>query len=155
MYFKFPVDKLKGSSLDKTCQPFYHKHFIGLCHKGYHFSTQIMRSIQIVFYIATVGLVRSVTIPPAPIWPPGKCIDKSLSIPSWVIRDFKSTAQGSATFSVTNRASDTSGSVRCASSACTVSGNAALSVSMSSGSGNPVVTLKEAWMCNDNDLERE
>jgi hypothetical protein len=99
---------------------------------------------------AVIGLAQAITIPQVPSWPSGQCTDKSLSIPSWVIRDYKSTGAGSASFTVENRASDTSASVDCSSSTCTVSG-AELTAALSSEGAATVVELKETWTCDDNE----
>ncbi|KAH6847021.1 hypothetical protein B0I37DRAFT_430236 [Chaetomium sp. MPI-CAGE-AT-0009] len=93
-------------------------------------------------------LAFTIDIPATPMWPSGQCTDKSLTIPSWIISDYKSSS-GATTFSVANRASDTAGSVSCASSACTVSGSAKLSASLLSDSAGPLVTLEEGWNCSD------
>jgi hypothetical protein len=95
-----------------------------------------------------VQLALAIDIPATPVWPSGQCTDKSLTIPSWIISDYKSSG-GTTTFSVANRASGTAGSVSCASSACKVSGNAKLSASLSSSSTGALVELKESWDCSD------
>lgn len=97
---------------------------------------------------AAFGLAHGIDIPAVPSWPSGECTDKSLTIPSWIVSNFTSGSDGSSSFSVTNRAADTSAEVTCDSSACTVSGGATLSASVSSG---PVVTLTESWTCSDNE----
>jgi hypothetical protein len=98
--------------------------------------------------LVLVHLALALDFPRAPVWPSGACTDKSLTIPSWTISNYKSSSSAT-TFSFANNAAGTAGWVSCSSSACTVSGDAKLSVSLSSDSGGPLVSLKESWDCSD------
>lgn len=101
--------------------------------------------------LAAVGL--AIDIPAVPTWPSGQCTDKSLTIPSWIISNYR-VVGGTTTFNVQNRA-NTGGSVydiKCT-AAGKCQGNAASSQMRESISlgpdGNPVVNLTETWVCSD------
>ena len=94
----------------------------------------------------------AITIPAVPTWPSsGRCTDKSLTIPSWVISNY-TVSGGHTTFHVINRASEAgvTGDIDCTSSGC--QGNAAndgLRASLTAGENGTVVTLSELWVCGD------
>lgn len=106
---------------------------------------------------ALVAGALALDIPAAPVWPTaGRCTDKSLTIPSWVISDYK-VVGGTTTFKVNNRASEKTpyaADVECtAAGVCQGTGIAAdaLRETISKGpDGNPVIGLTETWVCADN-----
>jgi len=115
-----------------------------------------------VFYFSVSCLLLATTIlavdiPAAPAWPEsGRCTDKSLTIPSWVISDYK-VAAGTATFRVHNRVSDEhpdnfahvtcqSGKSECNSQA----GSHELKTTwVVGGDGRAVISFSEVWNCSD------
>ncbi|OAL53225.1 hypothetical protein IQ07DRAFT_585167 [Pyrenochaeta sp. DS3sAY3a] len=103
-------------------------------------------------FLATTAL--GITIPPTPIWPSGRCTDKSLTIPSWLITRYKVVA-GKATFVVANRAYESSstafidcspGVENCKSSA----GGNEVTVKWTRGSdGRANISISHFWYCRD------
>jgi hypothetical protein len=115
----------------------------------------LFQSSVICFLLAST--ILAIDIPAAPTWPAsGRCTDRSLTIPSWVTRDYKVTA-GVATFRVQNRASDESpdyfahvtcqpGKSKCDSYA----GSHELRIDWTvGGDGASVISLSEFWICSD------
>lgn len=89
-------------------------------------------SLGLAALVAQV-IAHEITVPAPPVWPSGQCTDKSLTIPSWIVANYKVSASGTVTFGVTNRATDSRGSVTCANGqGCTVSGNSLLAAAVSS-----------------------
>ncbi|KAK7967188.1 uncharacterized protein PG986_001465 [Apiospora aurea] len=115
-----------------------------------------MARIQILAAALVAGAL-ALGIPAVPNWPDsGRCTDKSLTIPSWLISDYEVVA-GTTTFKVNNRASEKtpySADVECTpEGVCHGSGIAAdaLRETISTGpDGNPVIGLTETWVCGDN-----
>lgn len=97
--------------------------------------------------------VHAITIPSAPTWPSGRCTDKSLTIPSWVVTNYK-VAGGKATFRVDNRATSSGGgSVECSTGKkeCQSSATAdQMEVTWTDGAnGNKVISFSQSWSCED------
>jgi hypothetical protein len=94
----------------------------------------------------------AIDIPSTPTWPSGRCTDKSLTIPSWVISDYKVTS-GTATFSISNRAYNGFGFVTCSPNKkqCQSSANInQLIATWAQGAdGKSVITFTEFWVCGD------
>jgi len=97
----------------------------------------------------------AITIPSTPTWPAGRCTDKSLTIPSWILSRYK-VAGGTTTFVVNNRATDpdslsatitcSPGKSQCQSSA----GGADIRATLTAGSdGQLVVGISQFWTCGD------
>ncbi|KAF2122998.1 hypothetical protein BDV96DRAFT_639549 [Lophiotrema nucula] len=111
-----------------------------------------------VFYFLVVSalafITLAITIPSTPTWPDGRCTDKSLTIPSWVIWDYK-VASGTATFRVDNRAHPYDGwvEITCSRSESQCHGSAAsdeLKVNWREGdNGQRVISFNEFWVCGD------
>ncbi|PVH95503.1 hypothetical protein DM02DRAFT_675463 [Periconia macrospinosa] len=97
----------------------------------------------------------AIDVPAVPTWPSGRCTDKSLTIPSWIISRYE-VANGVASFRITNRASDPSGLYADATCSpgkpkCSLSsGGESMSATLTTGSnGQPVVTVTDFWVCGD------
>jgi hypothetical protein len=99
----------------------------------------------------------AIDIPAAPTWPlSGRCTDRSLTIPSWVISNY-TVAAGIATFRAQNRVADTSpdyfahGTCKPGKSECDVwGGSHELKAEWTVGSeGKSVIHLNEQWLCSD------
>jgi len=94
----------------------------------------------------------AITIPPAPVWPSGRCTDKSLTIPSWILSNYKVVA-GTATFQVLNRASESTSFIECKSGKEKCNGSAGsseISATWKKGEdGKPVVSISDSWYCTD------
>jgi len=98
--------------------------------------------------------VFAISIPETPIWPSGRCTDKSLSIPSWILSSYK-VSSGTTTFRINNRAYQDSprayvtcspGKEECQLSAI---GNE-VKITLTKGEdGNSVINIKEFWVCSD------
>ncbi|KAK6849100.1 hypothetical protein PG995_012933 [Apiospora arundinis] len=114
------------------------------------------RLLMLTAVLVATGAL-AIDIPAAPVWPTaGRCTDKSLTIPSWIISDFK-VVGGTTTFKVNNRASEKTpyaADVECtAAGVCQGTGIAAdaLRETISKGpDGNTVIGLTETWVCADN-----
>ncbi|ORY10955.1 hypothetical protein BCR34DRAFT_601712 [Clohesyomyces aquaticus] len=95
----------------------------------------------------------AITIPSTPTWPSGRCTDKSLTIPSWVIKNYK-VAAGTATFRADNRASESGGGfIECypGKKECQSSATAdQMTVTWTDGAnGNKVISFSQFWVCGD------
>lgn len=107
-----------------------------------------------VLLVAAVLAVNTLAIdlPAVPTWPSGRCTDKSLTIPSWIISNYK-VSGGTTTFRVDNRAADPTGliaDIECTSNGeCQGTGNDELHGSISQSPNGPVITLSEIWVCGD------
>ncbi|KAK5651906.1 hypothetical protein OQA88_11565 [Cercophora sp. LCS_1] len=100
---------------------------------------------SIILAASAVALVSAQGPPPAA---PAGCTTLSFVIPSWVIREFKSTA-GSTTFQVWNRATNNTVEVACKESACDVKGESDLVASIRTLGTSAQVSLNETWVCKD------
>ncbi|KAF2643958.1 hypothetical protein P280DRAFT_546822 [Massarina eburnea CBS 473.64] len=98
---------------------------------------------------------HAINITSTPTWPDGRCTDKSLTIPSWVLSQYK-VSSGTTTFVVNNRAVDPTslsarvtcspGKTECQSSA----GGDGMRATLTTGSnGQPVIGISEFWSCSD------
>ncbi|KAF1962237.1 hypothetical protein CC80DRAFT_569993 [Byssothecium circinans] len=98
---------------------------------------------------------HAINIPSTPTWPSGRCTDKSLTIPSWVLSQYK-VSGGTTTFVVNNRAVDLTslrarvtcspGKTECQSSA----GGDQMRATLTTGAnGQPVIGITEFWSCSD------
>lgn len=108
-----------------------------------------------VVSLLVLSSVAAIDIPTTPTWPSGRCTDKSLTIPSWVIKDYV-VKGGVATFQVDNRASasiDCCAFITCSPGEEVCSGSAGsdeMQVTWKKGAnGNNVVTVTEFWSCSD------
>lgn len=95
----------------------------------------------------------AITIPSTPTWPSGRCTDKSLTMPSWIITNYK-VAAGTATFRADNRASSSGGGfIECypGKKLCQSSATAdQMTVTWTDdASGNKVITFSQFWVCGD------
>lgn len=94
----------------------------------------------------------AIDIPDVPVWPSGRCTDKSLTIPSWIISRYK-VVDGTTSFRVDNRAADPTGliaDIECTPDGnCQGTGNDELRGSISQSDDGPVITLSEIWVCGD------
>ncbi|PVI02588.1 hypothetical protein DM02DRAFT_701397 [Periconia macrospinosa] len=95
----------------------------------------------------------TITIPSTPTWPSGRCTDKSLTIPSWIITNYK-VAAGTATFRAVNRASTSDGGfIECypGTKECRSSASAdQMMVTWTDGAnGNAVIAFSQSWVCED------
>jgi hypothetical protein len=111
--------------------------------------------VDSVLFVAAALLASTLAInlPIVPIWPSGRCTDKSLTIPSWIIYDYK-VSNGTTTFSVHNRAADPRGlvdDIKCKSNGeCQGStGSDEQRIFISQSPNGPVITLSEIWVCGD------
>lgn len=94
-----------------------------------------------------------IEIPQTPAWPSGRCTDKSLTIPSWIITKY-TVSGGTATFRVENRAADPTGlnaDIECKGTGqCQgSSGSDEMRVSLSQEAGGTIITITELWVCGD------
>ncbi|KAK7216036.1 hypothetical protein V2G26_004039 [Clonostachys chloroleuca] len=94
-----------------------------------------------------------IEIPQTPTWPSGRCTDKSLTIPSWIITKY-TVSGGTATFRVENRAADPTGlnaDIECKGTGqCQgSSGSDEMRVSLSQEAGGTIITITELWVCGD------
>jgi hypothetical protein len=105
-----------------------------------------------LFVAALAASALAIDIPAVPTWPTtGRCTDKSLTIPSWIISNYTQSG-GHTTFRVDNRASETGyvGYIDCTSNGCQGNaGNDELRASIAQGEEGTVVTLSEIWTCGD------
>lgn len=93
-----------------------------------------------------------IDVPAVPTWPSGRCTDKSLTIPSWIISNYK-VSDGTTTFRVDNRAADPTGLIadmECTSDGeCIGTGNDELHAEISQSGEEAIVILSEVWVCDD------
>jgi len=98
----------------------------------------------------------AIDIPSTPVWPDGRCTDKSLTIPSWIVHEYV-VKNGVASFQVVNRAPEATGSC-CAfidcypgKEDCEGSANSAeMRVKWRKGPGGKnVISISEFWYCAD------
>lgn len=102
-----------------------------------------------LFAASALSFVATAAIPAAPVWPANACTDKSLSIPSWVISNFRATGSD-VSFHLLNRASNYEGSVTCTRGTfCTAASNPAIHVTAQISGSNAQVTIDDTWSCND------
>jgi hypothetical protein len=97
----------------------------------------------------------AIDIPSTPAWPNGRCTDKSLSIPSWIVSNYK-VESGTATFQVDNRASastDCCAFITCFPDKKTCDGSAGsdeMRVTWTTeDNGISVISISEFWYCGD------
>lgn len=104
------------------------------------------------FLVAYTAL--AINIPSTPTWPSGRCTDKSLTIPSWIISNYKVTS-GTATFRVDNRAFSNGGigSITCSPGKKECQSSAAtneLKVTWTQeDDGKNVIGFNAFWVCED------
>lgn len=93
----------------------------------------------------------------------GNCTSSSFTVPSWYIREFKTTSATEAAFSLQNRATGLSAALSCKSGAsvgawaCTASGPISdfpLQVAVQVKDGKASVEVQQSWSCNDRDPAR-
>ncbi|OBT80155.1 hypothetical protein VF21_00671 [Pseudogymnoascus sp. 05NY08] len=101
--------------------------------------------------LATSAL--AIDIPAAPTWPSGRCTDKSLTIPSWILSEYE-VSGGVTTFKVDNRAADPTGIyaiVECKGEGLCggSSGTSQMTVNYSKGPDGPVISMSHFWVCGD------
>lgn len=111
----------------------------------------LVKLLVVVSLLARNAL--AIDIPQVPAWPAGRCTDKSLTIPSWIISRYK-VSGGTTTFRITNRAAVDTGliaDISCTSAGkCQTTGIDELRGTISKdASGNPVIGLSEIWVCGD------
>lgn len=114
------------------------------------------RSVMMVrFSFSLAALVvacAAIDIPEVPVWPSGRCTDKSLTIPSWIISRYK-VVDGTTSFRIDNRAADPTGliaDIECTPEGnCQGTGNDELRGSISQSDAGSVITLSEIWVCGD------
>ena len=109
-------------------------------------------SVLLVAAVLTANTL-AIDILAVPTWPSGRCTDKSLTIPSWIISNYK-VSGGTTTFRADNRAADPTGLIAdltCTTSngECQGTGNDELRGSISQSPNGPVITLSEIWVCGD------
>ncbi|CAI6332236.1 unnamed protein product [Periconia digitata] len=102
-----------------------------------------------------VSAAWAIDIPTAPTWPSGRCTDKSLSIPSWILSHYR-VVNGVTSFRITNRASDPTGlyadatcspgTSRCQLSSAGESMSATLTTA---SNGRATVGITDFWICGD------
>ncbi|KFY30076.1 hypothetical protein V494_08283 [Pseudogymnoascus sp. VKM F-4513 (FW-928)] len=107
-----------------------------------------------VFAIAALAATAlAIDIPAAPTWPSGRCTDKSLTIPSWIISQYE-VSGGVTTFKVDNRAADPTGLYAlleckgeglCGGS----SGSGEMTVNYAQSPDGPVISISNVWVCGD------
>jgi hypothetical protein len=100
-----------------------------------------------------VSNALAIEIPAVPTWPSGRCTDKSLTIPSWIISRYQ-VSGGTTTFRITNRAAVDTGliaDIECKPDGkCHTSGIDELRGTIAKdANGNPVISLGEIWVCGD------
>ncbi|OAG03828.1 uncharacterized protein CC84DRAFT_1249207 [Paraphaeosphaeria sporulosa] len=114
-----------------------------------------MMGISLIFQLLLASSAAAIDIPTTPTWPSGRCTDKSLTIPSWTIKDYV-VKGGVATFQVENRASASTdccsfitcspGKEKCDGSA----GSSGKTVTWKKGAdGINVISVTEVWYCSD------
>lgn len=110
---------------------------------------------MIAVLVAAAALAASalaIDIPAVPTWPSGRCTDKSLTIPSWIISNYQ-VSNGTTAFRVDNRAADPTGliaNIQCKpNGACQGTGNDELRGSISQGPNGSTIVLSEIWVCGD------
>jgi hypothetical protein len=111
------------------------------------------------FYLTTALLLaattEAITIPATPVWPAGRCTDRSLTAPAWVLSQYQVSA-GTTTFVVNNQATDpdslsarvtcSPGQSQCQSSA----GGDGMRATLTTGAdGQPTIGIFEFWTCGD------
>ncbi|RDL38078.1 Uncharacterized protein BP5553_05511 [Venustampulla echinocandica] len=110
--------------------------------------------ISVILAAAALAVsALAIDVPAAPpTWPSGRCTDKSLTIPSWIITKY-TVSGGTTTFTVDNRASEPNGRIgdlQCKSDGeCQTSGNDELRGYLSQSPNGPVIKLSEIWVCGD------
>ncbi|KAF2468360.1 uncharacterized protein BDR25DRAFT_373427 [Lindgomyces ingoldianus] len=103
-------------------------------------------------FLAAVSL--AIEIPAVPTWPTsGRCTDKSLTIPSWIITKYK-VSGGTTTFQIANRAAEVAtdiGHIECtADNKCSGYGIDELRATISTGSdGRRIVGVSQLWQCGE------
>lgn len=97
----------------------------------------------------------AIDVPAAPTWPSGRCTDKSLTIPSWIISRYE-VANGVASFRITNRAADPTGLYADATCypgkpQCSLSSaGESMTARLTTGAdGQAVVAVTDFWICGD------
>lgn len=109
---------------------------------------------KILTIAALAAGALAIDIPTEPVWPSGRCTDKSLSIPSWILSQYTVSEDGTTSFLVTNRAEVPSGinaiyectpDGKCSGS----SGTSGMSATFSQTAEGTVITLSDIWVCDD------
>lgn len=110
--------------------------------------------ISVLLGVAALAVsALAIDIPAEPIWPTGRCTDKSLTIPSWILSQYE-VSDGVTTFKIDNRAADPTGIYaiaeckgegQCGGS----SGTAEMTINYSQGPDGPVISLSHVWVCGD------
>jgi hypothetical protein len=107
-----------------------------------------------IVLILVLSTSLAINIPSTPIWPSGRCTDKSLTIPSWIVSNYK-VASGTATFRVDNRAFSNGGigTITCSPGKRECQSSAAaneLRVTWEPGeNGKNVIGFSGFWVCED------
>jgi hypothetical protein len=114
-----------------------------------------MIGLSSIIPLLLAASAAAIDIPTTPTWPSGRCTDKSLTIPSWTIKDYVMKG-GVATFQVDNRASasnDCCSFITCSPGKEICDGSASSSgktVTWKKGAGgNNVIGVTEFWYCSD------
>lgn len=112
-------------------------------------------SYSITLLVLLAYSAVAIDIPTTPTWPSGRCTDKSLSIPSWIVSDYKVVA-GQATFQVDNRASastDCCAFITCTTGQTTCQGSAGADEMVvtwtNPDNGIVEIGISEFWYCGD------
>lgn len=101
---------------------------------------------------ALAAAALAIEIPETPTWQSGRCTDKSLTIPSWIISRYK-VEDGTTSYRVVNRAADPTGliaDVTCTpDGSCQTTGIDEIHATISQTSEGTVLSLQEIWVCGD------
>ncbi|KFZ10553.1 hypothetical protein V502_08062 [Pseudogymnoascus sp. VKM F-4520 (FW-2644)] len=109
--------------------------------------------VSILAVAALAASALAIDIPAAPTWPSGRCTDKSLTIPSWILSEYE-VSGGVTTFKIDNRAADPTGIYAIAEckgeGVCGgSSGTTQMTINYSKGPDGPVISISHLWVCGD------
>ncbi|KFY31163.1 hypothetical protein V493_01339 [Pseudogymnoascus sp. VKM F-4281 (FW-2241)] len=108
---------------------------------------------SILAVAALAASALAIEIPTAPTWPSGRCTDKSLTIPSWILSEYE-VSDGITTFKVDSRSADPTGLyaiIECkGEGVCSgSSGSSGMTVNYSQGLDGPLISISHFWVCGD------
>lgn len=124
----------------------------------------ILNALAAILLVSCTPLAAAApkTLPISSRQTAGNCTSSSFTVPSWYIREFKTTSATDASFSLQNRATGSSTVLSCKAAgsegalACTSSSGSdpSLQVALQVKDAKANIQVQQAWSCNDRDPSR-